>query len=279
MSDRDTEVMLIERLREQDASVLDILMERYSPRIYRVAFGITRSHGDAEEVVQDVFLTLFRKIDSFEGRAALGTWLYRVAANAALIKRRGKRAEVEARVAELIAAMKSKGAWQMAPTLTREISTYIYAERPKFLDEQFFTRGTPASGIEQVTNPQFMNRMKNDPDFERNRGLLVMAKGNLRKLSDAGVRIGFGTDTGPTGRFQGYFEHMEMELMVEAGLTPMQVITAATKSGAEFLGARDRGTLEAGKWADLIVMTKNPLEDIRNTKSLEAVWIAGKLVK
>jgi imidazolonepropionase-like amidohydrolase len=59
----------------------------------------------------------------------------------------------------------------------------------------------------------------------------------------------------------------------------MQVITSATKSGAEFLGARDRGTLEAGKWADLIVMTKNPLEDIRNTKSLEAVWIAGKLVK
>jgi imidazolonepropionase-like amidohydrolase len=181
--------------------------------------------------------------------------------------------------AELIAAMKSKGAWQMAPTLTREISTYIYAERPKFLDEPFFTRHTPVSGIEQVTNPQFMNRMKNDPDFERNRGLLVMAKRNLKKLSDAGVKLGFGTDTGPTGRFQGYFEHMEMELMVEAGLTPMQVITSATKSGAEFLGARDRGTLEAGKWADLIVMTKNPLEDIRNTKSLEAVWIAGKLVK
>ena len=53
--------MLIERLRAQDASVLEILMERYSPRIYRVAFGITRSHGDAEEVVQDVFVTLFRK--------------------------------------------------------------------------------------------------------------------------------------------------------------------------------------------------------------------------
>ena len=45
----DTEVMLIERLRAQDPSVLEILMERYSPRIYRVAFGITRSHGDAEE--------------------------------------------------------------------------------------------------------------------------------------------------------------------------------------------------------------------------------------
>ena len=109
MSDRDTEVMLIERLRAQDTSVLETLMERYSPRIYRVAFGITRSHGDAEEVVQDVFLTLFRKIDSFEGRAALGTWLYRVAANAALIKRRGKRAEVEVHLEDYLPTFKADG--------------------------------------------------------------------------------------------------------------------------------------------------------------------------
>jgi RNA polymerase sigma-70 factor (ECF subfamily) len=105
----DTEVILIERLRAQDPSVLEILMERYSPRIYRVAFGITRSHGDAEEVVQDVFVTLFRKIDSFEGRAALGTWLYRVAANAALIKRRGKRAEVEVHLEDYLPTFKADG--------------------------------------------------------------------------------------------------------------------------------------------------------------------------
>ena len=91
----DADVKLIERLRAQDASVLEILMEQYGPRLYRVAFGITRSHGDAEEVVQDVFLTLFRKIDSVEGRAALGTWLYRVATNTALLRRRGKRIELE----------------------------------------------------------------------------------------------------------------------------------------------------------------------------------------
>jgi RNA polymerase sigma-70 factor (ECF subfamily) len=109
MLDGDTEVMLIERLRAQDPSVLEILMERYSPRIHRVAFGITRSHGDAEEVVQDVFLTLFRKIDSFEGRAALGTWLYRVAANAALIKRRGKRAEVEVHLEDYLPTFKADG--------------------------------------------------------------------------------------------------------------------------------------------------------------------------
>jgi len=93
--DEQTDVALVERLRANDAAALETLMERHGARVYRVAFGITRSRSEAEEVVQDVFLTLFRKIDMFEGRAALGTWLYRVATNAALIKRRGKRVELE----------------------------------------------------------------------------------------------------------------------------------------------------------------------------------------
>lgn len=105
----DQEGALIERLRAHDPSVLEILMERHSPRVYRVAYGITRSHADAEEVVQDVFLTLFRKIDAFEGRASLGTWLYRVAANAALIKRRGKRGEAHASLEDYLPTFKADG--------------------------------------------------------------------------------------------------------------------------------------------------------------------------
>jgi imidazolonepropionase-like amidohydrolase len=66
--------------------------------------------------------------------------------------------------------------------------------------------------------------------------------------------------------------------MVEAGLTPMQTIVAATKSGAEFLKAGDLGTLQAGKWADLIVLAKNPLDDIKNTRTIVAVYIAGNTV-
>jgi RNA polymerase sigma-70 factor (ECF subfamily) len=85
----------LEQLRSGDAGALESLMQRYAQRVYRLAFGITRSQADAEEVVQDVFLTVFRKHDTFEGRAALGSWIYRVTANAALNKRRGKRAEVE----------------------------------------------------------------------------------------------------------------------------------------------------------------------------------------
>ena len=107
--DGQADLALIDRLRAQDTGALETLMERYSARIYRVALGITRSHQEAEEVVQDVFLTLFRKIDMFEGRAALGTWLYRVAANAALIKRRGKRVELEVSLEDYLPTFRDDG--------------------------------------------------------------------------------------------------------------------------------------------------------------------------
>jgi RNA polymerase sigma-70 factor (ECF subfamily) len=100
---------MIERLRSADPAALEALMAQHGARLYRVAFGITRNHADAEEVVQDAFLTLFRKVDSFEGRSALGTWLYRVAANAALIKRRGKRAEVEVLLDDYLPAFTDDG--------------------------------------------------------------------------------------------------------------------------------------------------------------------------
>jgi RNA polymerase sigma-70 factor, ECF subfamily len=98
--DTASETVLVERLREGDASALEVLMERYASRIFRIARGIARTDADAEEVVQDVFLTLARKIESFEGRAQLSTWIHRVATNAALLKRRGKRVQLEVSLEE-----------------------------------------------------------------------------------------------------------------------------------------------------------------------------------
>src|SRR5262245_55977048 len=86
---------LIARLRGGDPQAIEVLMDRFTPRLYRLAQGITRNAADAEEVVQDVFASIVQKLDTFEGRAALWTWLYRVSTNAALNKRRGKRHEVE----------------------------------------------------------------------------------------------------------------------------------------------------------------------------------------
>jgi imidazolonepropionase-like amidohydrolase len=67
--------------------------------------------------------------------------------------------------------------------------------------------------------------------------------------------------------------------MVEAGLTPAEVLAAATRSGAEFLGAKDLGSLAEGKWADFVVLRANPLSDIRNTRSIEHVYIAGNRIR
>lgn len=103
------EPLLVQRLRGGDQGALEILMERYASRVYRVAHGITRNASDAEEVVQDVFRKLFRVIDAFEGRSALGTWLYRVATNEALNKRRGKRREVEVPIEEHLPSFQADG--------------------------------------------------------------------------------------------------------------------------------------------------------------------------
>ena len=97
----------------------------------------------------------------------------------------------------------------------------------------------------------------------------------MKKLSDGGVRIAFGTDSGGAAdRFfiQGYSEHREMELMVQSGLTPMQVIQSFSKSASETLGVdRDFGVLAKGKAADLLVLEKNPLENITNMRSIQTI--------
>lgn len=84
-------------------------MSEFGGRMYRLAWGITRDQGDAEEVVQDVFLTLATKAGTFEGRSAFGSWIYRITTNAALNKRRGKRREVETSLEEYLPVYESDG--------------------------------------------------------------------------------------------------------------------------------------------------------------------------
>jgi imidazolonepropionase-like amidohydrolase len=175
----------------------------------------------------------------------------------------------------LIDSMKKHGVWQAAATLTREASTFIYAKPPAFATDPFFTRSVSPAVVAALKDPEYQKKFAADPDLSKYPGFLTMAQKNLKRLADAGIPYAMGTDTGPPGRFPGFFEQWELELMVEAGLTPTQVITAATKSGAEFLHAKDLGTLEQGKWADLIVLNANPAANIRNTRTIESVYIAG----
>ena len=178
----------------------------------------------------------------------------------------------------LIADMKQHGTWQMAATLSREASMFVYGSEAPFINDPFFTRGVWPDVLQKLKSPAYQKQISSDPEFNRYRGFFETAKKNLKTLADAGIKYGMGTDTGPPGRFPGYFEHWEMELMVEAGLTPAQVIIAATRSGAEFLHAKDLGTLEPNKSADLIVLRRNPLDNIKNTRTIEAVYIAGNRV-
>ena len=96
---------------------------------------------------------------------------------------------------------------------------------------------------------------------------------NLAKMNAAGVRIVVGSD-GNTP----YAPHVEMADMVAAGMTPMQVIVAATRNGAQFLRIADTGTIEANRSADFIVLDANPLDDITNTRRIASVYLRGAAV-
>ena len=178
---------------------------------------------------------------------------------------------------ELINALLSKEVC-LCPTLTREVSTFIYESEPDFFADPFFLKETDPDVIEQLKDPERQKTIQQSKSAQQYKKALQVASENLKKLADAGVTIAFGTDSGPPARFQGYFEHMELDLMVKAGLTPMQAIMAATGQAADCLNLHRVGTLTRGKWADMIVLDEDPLEDIKNTKSVDSVYIAGNKV-
>jgi imidazolonepropionase-like amidohydrolase len=165
-----------------------------------------------------------------------------------------------------------------SPTLTRELSTYVYESEPAFFADPFFLANVDPQVLETLREPARQQRMQNSVAAQQYKASLPIAMANVKMLADAGVQIAMGTDSGPPARFQGYFEHLEMWMMQDAGMSPMQILQAATGGAAECMGLSETGTLEPGKWADILVMGDDPAQDIRNTRSLEQIWIAGKPV-
>ena len=180
---------------------------------------------------------------------------------------------------EFIAMMKARNA-PYCPTLTREISTFIYESSPAFFTDPFFLREADRAVVAQLQEPARQAAMKNSKSAQAYKAALSIARRNLKRAADAGLVIAMGTDAGPfPERFQGYFEHLEMEMMAEAGLSAAQVLRSATSDAARALELDDVGSLKPGAWADFVVLDRDPLEDIRNTRSISGVWIAGNAVK
>lgn len=117
-----------------------------------------------------------------------------------------------------------------------------------------------------------------ESDFAAFRGARPMQGLFLRAFAAAGGRIATGTDSPNQLLVPGYSEHQEIELLVGAGLTPREALRAATRNGAVLLGADSLGLLAPGKVADLVVLTKDPLVDIRNTRAIEAIMSRGRLL-
>lgn len=177
---------------------------------------------------------------------------------------------------EFIALMKKRHVFY-SPTLTRELSVFTYSETPAFFSDPFFLKETDPAEVAQMKDPKRQETMRSDPSALWYKEHLPVAMRNLKTLSDAGITIAMGTDSGGgPGRFQGYFEHLELEYETKAGLTPMQALVSATSGAAAAINISEQvGTLEKGKLADFVVLTANPLDDIKNTRAIESVWIGG----
>jgi hypothetical protein len=182
---------------------------------------------------------------------------------------------------DFVATLKEKNV-SVISTLAREEALFVYGDGdngPPRTDNPFFQRGLTPERL-ALLKSKHREEQANDPARPRWLRMFDTDKKNLRKLVDAGIKYGFGTDSGGAlDRYfiQGYFEHRQMELMRDAGLTNMQIIQAFSRNNSEMLGIdKNFGTLANGKAADLLVLSRNPLDDITNMRSIEAIYLGGK---
>ncbi len=182
------------------------------------------------------------------------------------------------KAAALIAKFREKDVWQ-TPTLvllkndafpTLQNSA-LFGDREKYIPPRSLAIWKKARSEQmRALSPQ---------DSELHAQLLRKSMELVAEMQKAGVKILAGTDAPAPYVFPGSGLHDELQLLVEGGLTPLEALQSATKSPAEFLHvAKDSGTVEKGKFADLVLLEVNPLGDIRNTRKIHAVILHGKLL-
>lgn len=191
--------------------------------------------------------------------------------------------------AELADHMAAEGFYVIPTTsVYRGTFSLYYIDEPIDLDDPFLRETVSENEVAILRDPEFIARFRSRwqrplasvEDREKVIRLHVdELLVNVGMLHGRGVPIVLGTDTGTMFSFAGYSVHDELEFLVKAGLTPEEALEAATRRAAEMLDAEDEfGTIEPGKRADLLILGANPLDDIRNTRSLETVIAEGRVV-
>lgn len=174
---------------------------------------------------------------------------------------------------EFTTLLRERGVWYI-PTVNINEAEYIYAEHPEWLKDPFFRMAVTPALEAQLNDAQW--RQAALDKAQPSRAAVSMNIANLRRVHAAGGKIAFGTDSGVTPlRIPGFAEHLELGHFVQAGLTPVEALTAATASSAALMGLKDRGCLAAGCRADLLVLRADPTADIANSRTIEAVWRNG----
>ena len=170
------------------------------------------------------------------------------------------------------------------PTLSIIQNNWHFAEQPELLDDQALRAAFNTYNQEALArwdDPARRADVVDAPGFEDRKAAFRQVQDFVKTMHDAGVKIALGNDAGTPNVPFGWGIHHEMELYVEAGLTPMDAIVAATASGARQMppvGEANFGTLEAGKVADLVVLNADPLVDIQNTLEIDRVMRLGQWV-
>ena len=164
------------------------------------------------------------------------------------------------------------------PTLQLEESFYIYAEKPALIESPFFKDWVDPRLTAYLGSPSYRQMVMKDPSIPVHKKALQTAQINLMKLKTATAFVAFGTDSGANpNRVPGWAEHRELQLMVEAGMSPVEAIHCATQVNAQMLRLdRRTGTVQVGKQADLLVLDADPSIDINNTEKINAVFHNGR---
>lgn len=170
----------------------------------------------------------------------------------------------------------AKGRVVFTPTLVRQELAWLYNEQPHWLTDPDVLR---------TIEPAVIDAVRKAVEERPAAGLqarteFTLARSNSKALAEKGVLMGIGSDGGSAIDFPGAMTHREMEIFVEAGFKPDEVLTAATRNGAIALGReKEFGTVEAGKRADLLLLAADPLADIKNLRKIERLMQNGRWVE